>query len=239
MSLVLVASVIIALIGGIVRGITGFGGSLVMTPALATMFEPRMVIPVVLLLEAFAAAPTLAPAAGKASIKVVAPICAAAFLTVPLGGYLLATTAPHVLRRLIAVVVITFSLMLLMNVRYSGSRRLPTSIALGAISGLLLGGTGMGGPPIILYLLSGPDPIETTRANLMLCVTVISIAALTLLWWRDMLHITGQVSLLVLGPSYYVGIVAGTCFFRGFSEKRFRQLTLFLLILVSLVSLTV
>jgi uncharacterized membrane protein YfcA len=236
---VLVASIIIAMAGGVIRGITGFGGSLVMMPALSAMSEPKLVIPVVLLLEAFAAAPTLGQAVRKAKFKVIAPICVAAFMTVPLGGYLLANTEPDMLRRWIAGIVILFSLMLLKNVRYTGPRRLGTSVALGAISGVLLGGTGMGGPPVILYLLSGPDSIAETRANLMLCITAISIAALGMLWSRGMLHFRGPVSVLILGPSFYAGIVLGARFFHGFSEKRFRRFTLLLLIVVSIATLFV
>lgn len=229
----LVASITIAIAGGIIRGITGFGGSLVMTPALSMMFEPKLVIPTVMLLEAFAAAPTLGEAVRKARFEVIGPICLAAFITLPLGGHVLANTEPQVLRRWIAGIVILFSFMLLKNVRYAGPRRLSTSVVLGAISGVLLGGTGIGGPPIILYLLSGPDSIEETRANLMLTVTAISIAALVMLWSRGLLRFGGPVSAVILGPCFYVGIILGSRFFRGFSERRFRQFTLLLLIGVS------
>ncbi len=44
----------IAALAGIVRGVTGFGGSMVMTPPLALLFGPRAAIAAVLLLEAFA-----------------------------------------------------------------------------------------------------------------------------------------------------------------------------------------
>ncbi len=71
------------------------------------------------------------------------------------------------LRRWIAGVVVVFSLLLLNGARYEGPQRPATSIALGAFSGVLVGATGIGGPPIILYLLSGPDrprsPAPTLR----------------------------------------------------------------------------
>jgi uncharacterized membrane protein YfcA len=233
----LIASVIIVIAAGMIRGITGFGGSMVMTPVLSAMFDPKLVIPVVLLLEAFVAAPALGDAVRKARFKVIVPICLAAFVTVPLGGYLLANTEPQVLRRWIAASVILFALMLLKDVRYTGPKRLGTSVALGALSGVLLGGTGIGGPPVILYLLSGADSLEQTRANLMLCITAISVAALAMLWSRGMLHFRGPLNVLILGPAFYAGIVLGTRFFRQFSEKRFRQFTLVLLIMVSIATL--
>jgi uncharacterized membrane protein YfcA len=235
----LVLPMAIALAGGIIRGITGFGGSLVMTPALSLLFAPQLVIPTVMLLEAFVAAPTLGEAMRKARFKVIGPICLAAFATVPLGGYVLVNTDPQVLRRWIAGIVILFSLMLLKNVRYCAQRRMSTSIALGALSGVLVGGTGIGAPPVILYLLSGPDPIEQTRANLMLVVTALSVAALVMLWSRGLLQLRGPVSVLTLGPCFYVGILVGARLFRRFSEQRFRRFTLLLLIVVAIAALLV
>jgi uncharacterized membrane protein YfcA len=237
MSEALALAMFIALCGGLVRGLTGFGGSLVMMPALSLMFDPKLLVATVLLLEAFAAAPMFLDAVRRAHFRVIAPICAAAFVTVPLGGYVLFHTDPQVIRRSIAALVIIFSVMLLRNVRYTGARRLSTSLALGACSGVLLGGTGIGGPPIILYLLSGPDPIQVTRANLTLCVTAISVAALAMLWTRGALHLHGPASPLVLGPCYFSGILLGTLLFRYCNEQRFRQVTLLLLIAVSLFTL--
>lgn len=235
----LVLPIIIALAGGIIRGITGFGGSLVMTPALSMLFEPKLVIPTVLLLEAFVAAPTLGEALRKARFKVIGPICLAAFATVSLGGYVLVHTEPQVLRRVIAGMVILFSLMLLKNVRYTAQRRMSTSLVLGALSGVLVGGTGIGAPPVILYLLSGPDSIEETRANLMLVVTALSVAALAMMWYRGLLQLQGPLSVLTLGPSFYAGILVGARLFRGFSEQRFRRFTLLFLIVVALAALLV
>ncbi|MGE5089718.1 MAG: sulfite exporter TauE/SafE family protein, partial [Candidatus Levyibacteriota bacterium] len=55
----LIAAGAIAAVAGVVRGITGFGGAMVMTPPLALLFGPRFAIPAVLLLESIAAMPML------------------------------------------------------------------------------------------------------------------------------------------------------------------------------------
>ena len=51
----------IAAVAGVVRGVTGFGGSMVMTPPLALLFGPRAAIAAVLLLAAFYSKELLAP----------------------------------------------------------------------------------------------------------------------------------------------------------------------------------
>jgi len=79
--------------------------------------------------------------------------------------------------------------------------------------------------------------IETTRANLTLFVTVISLVSIALLWYRGVFDARAAWTSLWLAPAYYAGLVAGVRLFPRFSDTRFRQLTLSLLIGVSIVIL--
>ena len=223
----------IACLAGVIRGITGFGGAMVMTPPLALLLGPQLAVPVVLLVEAFAGAPMLRDAARLATWRTLMPIALAACVTVPLGGYVLVHADQDVLRRMIAAVVAVFSLLLLRGARYTGAHGVPSSLAVGAVSGTLLGATGIGGPPVILYLLSGPDPVQVTRANLTLYVALISIAGLAMLATRGILGATALTSTLLLAPLYLIGVLAGSRLFARFSDRRFRQFTLVLLLAVS------
>jgi uncharacterized membrane protein YfcA len=45
-SVTLILAVAIAFVAGIVRGITGFGGAMVMSPPLALQLSPRVAVPV-------------------------------------------------------------------------------------------------------------------------------------------------------------------------------------------------
>ena len=49
----------IGAIAGVVRGITGFGGAMVMSPPMALLLGPLAAVPVVLLLESIVATPML------------------------------------------------------------------------------------------------------------------------------------------------------------------------------------
>ncbi|RZL89013.1 MAG: sulfite exporter TauE/SafE family protein [Variovorax sp.] len=231
---VLAWSLLIALAGGLVRGTTGFGAAMVMTPPLALLVGARTAVPVTLLLETFAAAPMLPAAFALARWRVIAPICAAAVLAVPAGGLLLALASPLTLRRLIAGTVILFSLALLSGRQYKGAQRLPTSVGLGALSGTMLGATSIGAPPVILYLLSGPDPVQITRANLTLYVVVISAAGLVMLVVSGLLTAATLQQAALLALPFAAGVIAGSRLFARFSDKRFRQLTMVLMFLVSL-----
>ena len=95
------------------------------------------------------------------------------------------------------------------------------------------GATSVGGPLVILYLLSGPDPIETTRANLTLYLTAISLIGIAMLWHQGALGAQAAWTSVLLAPGYYVGLRIGLRLFPRFSDTRFRQFTLLLLIVVS------
>lgn len=233
----LALSLLIALAGGLVRGVTGFGGGLVMTLPLAYVLGPQIAVPAMLLLEAFAAAPMVPAAIALARFRVIVPICVAAAMGAPIGVTLLVGTDPQLLRRLIAAIVILFSLLLLKDFRLKGPHRLATSIALGASSGVLVGAVGIGGPPIIIYLLSGPDPIAITRANLTLCTIALSVAALAAMAMRGAVGWTAGREALLMAPLFYGGVMIGARLFPLFDERRFRRFTLLLLASVSTVLL--
>lgn len=228
------AAILVGLLGGLVRGTTGFGAAMVMTPMLALLLGPQTAVGVSLLLESFAAAPMLPAAFAIARWRLIGPIALAACVTVPAGGYLLSVASAPTLRRLIALTVIVFSLALLADRRYQGQQRLHTSLALGALSGAMLGATSMGAPPVILYLLSGPDPVAVTRANLTLYIVVISMAGLVMLAASGILDGRTLGIAAWLTPGFLGGVLIGSRLFARLSDARFRRLTICFMLLVAL-----
>ena len=229
----LALAIAIAAFAGVIRGITGFGGAMVMSPPLALLLGPLLAVPVVLFLEGFAALPMQWQTRKLVRWKVIGPIVAMACLTVPFGTYVLVHADPNTMRRVIAAVVVVFSLLLLKGYRYVGEQRLSTSLGIGALAGGMVGATSMGGPPVILYLLAGPDRIEVTRANLTYLVGAFSIAGLAMLWVHGIIGAEALWLTLWLAPGYYLGMVLGTRLFARFNDQRFRQFTLILMLVVS------
>lgn len=230
---VLIAAIAIGAAGGIVRGVTGFGAAMVMAPPMAMLVGPRITVAIVLLLEGFAAAPMLRQAARQARWRVLVPIVAAAALFMPAGSLLLTSLPPDWLRRAIALVVLSFSVILLTGLRWKGSYRTSTGLGLGALSGTMVGATGIGGPPVILYLLSGPDDARTTRATLAVFIAIVSVLGLATLAVRGVTTSGGLLLGLAMMPLFMVGVVFGSRIFSHLSEARFRRVTILLLMTVS------
>lgn len=157
----------------------------------------------------------------------------------PLGGYVLMTVDPIVARKLIATVVATFSLMLLFGFRYRGSPRPATSIALGSLVGVLLGATSVGAPPVILYLLSGPDPTAVTRANLTVFVTAISVVGIAMLTLAGAVTTSVGLTAAALAVPFLVSTWLGSKMFIRLADRHVIRLSLALMFGSSIASLVI
>jgi uncharacterized membrane protein YfcA len=230
---ILALAALVGAVAGVIRGITGFGGAMVMTPPLALLLGPLVAVPVALLLESVVAAPMLVQLRHLVRWRVIGPIIVAACAMLPVGTFVLLSVDPQLMRRVIAAVVIVFCLLLLRGWRYSGTRRISTGLGIGAASGLMTGATGMGGPPVILYLLSGPDPIDVSRANLTFFVGAITLAAVASVAVGGLLDAPPLWLALLLAPGYSLGMLAGTRLFSRFNDTRFRRFTLFFMMAVA------
>lgn len=219
------------------RGVTGFGGAMVLAAPLAVLVGPQQAVLTAVLLEAFAASHMVPDAVRTGTLRLIAPICLAACLMVPFGSYLLITVDPELMRRGIALVVLVFGCAMLGGFRYHGSPRLGTSMVVGAASGVLAGATSLGGPPAILYLLSGPHPIAVTRANLTLIIMAVSIATVLALWAGGVMGPSSIGFALLLTPLFFMGVWIGGRVFRYIDERLFRRIALGSLATVSMVVL--
>ena len=231
------AAIGIVSLAGLVRGTTGFGGAMFMSPVLSILLGPVPTVVIALLLETAGALVMFPDALPKANWRTLLFLILPAVVTVPLGGYLLLTLDPWIARKMIAAVVVVFSSMLLFGLRYNGTPRVATSIALGGLVGALLGATSVGAPPVILYLLSGPDPVAVTRANLTIFVTAISVIGLVMLAAAGAISAPLAISAAALTIPFLLGIWLGGKLFDRLSETGIRRLALALMLLIGVVSL--
>lgn len=227
----------LAALAGLTRGVTGFGGAIVLTAPLSLLVPPHQAIVTSLLLESVAAAAMLPAALRFARPRRLLPILLAAAATVPVGATVLANLDPALARRLIAAMVLAFSVLMLRGFRYRGTPRPLTSVAVGAASGVLTAATSVGGPPVILYLLSGPDPVITTRAHLTLFIIFISAVTLAYLGYVGIFSLSMGLLALTLAPFFLAGVGAGSLVFHRIDEARFRRIALAVLIALSVILL--
>ena len=104
----------------------------------------------------------------------------------------------------------------------------------GGMAGALAGAVSMGGPPVFLYLMSGPGDGASNRAQFIIFSAFILATALVVffgagVYTERMLWLGG-----VLVVPFMVATLIGTRLFRLASEETFRRVSLWLMAGVSL-----
>jgi len=226
-----------ALLAGTVRGFSGFGSALILSPSLSALYGPGVAVPVALLLELALVVPFVPPALRLADRPRVALLCAAAVVTVPLGARLLSVVDEVTLRWAICVVVLVAVAILGLGWRHHGQPKPAATAATGALSGLLGGSTGLSGPPVIFYELAGSAPLPRVRANFNLFFAWIDVVALTAFAIGGTLGGESVLLAATLVLPYLVAAGAGARLFGLASETFYRRLALTVLVGVAIVSL--
>lgn len=176
-----------AALAGVVRGLTGFGGALVMAPILSLLFGPAPAVAMVVAVELAGYLQLLPGAARHIRWREVAPMGAAALALLPLGVYGVVHVEPLAMRRAIGAIVTVLAALLLLGWRARRRPGLGAALGVSALSGLLEGLAGTPGPPVVLFLFAGPDSAAANRHQLIGYFTVLDLAALGLLAWHGAL----------------------------------------------------
>ncbi|WP_217424533.1 sulfite exporter TauE/SafE family protein [Nitrogeniibacter mangrovi] len=226
-----------ALVGGALRGLTGFGAALLMAPLMSLVLSARETMCLVTLLNALPMGrTTLAAATRVIDRQVMLPMSVAAFVGVPCGIALVGALPAQAFGLVLGVAVILSAIGLMSGVLRMGGRSLRRSLGVGMLSGVLTGFGGVGGPPAILYLLGVEPDGHRARANFIVFfavlypAAVIAVAALGVLSWADV------VFGLALAPLFHLGGLGGARLYRRIGKRHFRPVVLVLLMAAGLLA---
>lgn len=212
----------VAFVSGTARGFSGFGSALIFMPLASSFATPRLVAPLLLVIDFVSMAPTVPAAWHEADRRATAVIVAGALVGVPLGTWFLTRLDPVTVRWIITGFVVALLALLISGWRYRGKDYAALSVAVGAVSGFCSGVAQTGGPPIVGYWLGRPIAPKVARANIVLffgasdCFAMVSYAASGLITWDSL-----KLSLLI-GPVYALGVALGASLFGRASEQMFR-----------------
>lgn len=220
------------LAGGALRGLTGFGSALLMAPLLSLVLPARETLCLVTLLNALPMGRAATAAASRlVDREVMLPMTLAAFAGVPCGIALVHVLPARLFGMVIGGAVMLSACALMAGRSLPGGRSRPLSLGVGALSGVLTGLGGVGGPPAILYLLGVEADNHRARANFIVFfawlypVALAAILALGMLSWAEAL------AWLALAPLFLLGGVAGGRLYALIGRVHFRPFVLALLLL--------
>ena len=221
----------------LVRGATGFGFSMICIVLLTLLLPPAQIAPVIVLWEIAASAGHLPFVYKEADGKALRHLALGVALGTPLGAYCLASVPAAPMTAAINAVVLVLTGMLFFGFQPRQRPGRWGACGVGALTGLINGASANGGPPVILFFLSGPSSAAVSRASLIAFFLFTDVLAALVYWGYGLM--TGRVLWLtaVMLPCVGLGIWLGSRWFRRVDEARFRRVVLALLLLISLAGL--
>jgi uncharacterized membrane protein YfcA len=226
-----------ALSGGMLRGLTGFGAALLMAPLLSLVVPARETMCLVTLLSALPVGQALSPGLGRlVDRRLLAPMIVAACAGVPGGIWLVGALPEQLFGMVIGVAVIVSACALLTGVTLGDHRSLGVSLGVGALSGVLTGFGGVGGPPAILYVLGVESDTHRARANFIVFFAFLYPFALAAIALVGMLSWAVLARGILLLPLFHLGGVLGERLYQRVRHRHFRPLVLALLIVTGAVA---
>ncbi|MGB0658799.1 MAG: sulfite exporter TauE/SafE family protein [Mangrovicoccus sp.] len=225
-------------VSGIVYGFAGFGAALIFMPiALAVMPAPLVLssFGLTAFVSLFTVMPRAWPLVEKRGLGV---MLLASFLALPVGVWLLGVSDPRLLQLSVSGMVLLTLVSLVLGYRLRARPSLAMIAGIGALAGFTGGATGMNGPPVILFHLSGDLRPERMRANTLVFLSLSSVASVPNLWLQDLFPPEALGLGVMLALPYMLGNLLGQRLFDPGRERLYRWIAYGLIALAALGSLS-
>ena len=216
----------------VVRGLSGFGSSMIGIGALSIVLPPAQVIPAFLAVELLTTVNLLPSVWRQIDWRSLRWVVAGCAVTTPLGLTVLATLDPNPMRLAVSGCLLAIALLMLSGLAERlAPRQRPGAagaFAVGGVAGLLNGAAGIGGPPAIVFYFSTTGT-AVGRATLIAFFLFTDVYALAWAGGAGLLANTGWQLIAVALPFSLLGIWIGQRIYLQLDEGRLRRLIWLLL----------
>jgi uncharacterized membrane protein YfcA len=228
----------IAALAGFIRGFAGFGGPLVLLPALNFFLSPTASVAATMWVDLFANVHLLPQTRREANSSVVVPMMAGTLAAMPFGVLLLMAVDPVLMKRGISAAILIAALVLLSGWRYRELIGPVGWASVGALAGVVMGATSIA-VTAALFLNAGSQTARESRANFVVWVFIATLALLVMLFIGTGIAGTPIRVISVLTPFYVAGAFLGTRLSNRAPEVIVRRAILLLVVIVATVGLWV
>ncbi|MDE2836526.1 MAG: sulfite exporter TauE/SafE family protein [Chloroflexota bacterium] len=221
-----IASALAVLLASTTQGATGFGFVIVSAPVMAVYLDPKLVVPVVLVLGVALGVPLMVHTRREFSIRRVWPMMLAGAAFTPIGTLVLTRLDAPQIKILLGLVAGAVSLALLFGFQREARNQRLASIPVGAASGLLTGATGLAGAPVILFFANQGVEQRQFRADIVYYLQAVSFSALPSYIVAGVLTAEAVRLAAVLLPAGVVGVSVGMWLSGRIPALLFRRIAL-------------
>lgn len=225
-SLILFSCII--LIASILQTSTGFGFSIMATPFLLMMFEPREAIQINLILSLIISCALIMKIRKDVEKEIMKKFIIGSLVGLPIGIIVFSLIDTTFLKLGVSILILVLTTLLVLDFRIS--RTTNRDFAVGGLSGAFTTSIGMPGPPILLYF-SGTDTTKeklraTTLAFYLFIYFISLVIQVIFAGTTKEIWVSGLMGL----PLVILGLVIGQILFKWINQKLFRLLTYGLLL---------
>jgi hypothetical protein len=230
---------VVALIAGVLRGFSGFGAGLLIAPVYSLFLSPTDVVVLIMALNLLTTVQLMPHVLRNVHWATVLSIFITAFIGVPIGVAALHLVDPVVMRRVIAGIVSGAAVLLLLGWQYKGRRGRLQDGLVGLFSGVLTSIGGVGGPPVVLYLISDSRLSQHAfRAIVIMLFFLLQLLTLAQIGLTGALTATQGIYVLMLLPTYVFANWLGERMYHRFGshEAKFRRVALWSLLAIGVLA---
>ncbi len=232
-----VASLCTVILSGILRGYSGFGAALIIIPIFSNLYSPLTALSFHVMIEMPALVVLLPSAVRGYDKKLVNSSLLILIFAVPCGFYFISLIDAVYLRLFIGAFVVASVFVIWLGVPLIfSSKKNFFRLACGA-SGFCQGLMGLGGPPVVATLIGRRDDNATTRANIIVVMTVLLISSLCSQLYFGAITLTPVTLALTLFFPYLLSNQIGKWLFFRYPNNTYRRVTLICLALIGVHSI--
>lgn len=232
----LALAAMIAFAYGFVRGFSGFGQGMIFVPLIAAIYGPRLAVTAILILDLISSVPFLVPALPHVRWREMFPLVLAAAVTIPLGMMALLYVDSNLLRWTIAISIVLCVVLLASGWRYRGAPKLPMTLGVGALSGIIGGAIQIPGPPVILFWLGSTMTAAAARANFIAYFALFELFSVAIYAWGGLLTNDVFLFALLMFVPFISGAAGGSMVFIFVSDRNYRAAAYLLILIAALLS---
>ena len=225
-----------ALVAGVVRGFSGFGGPALMALVLTQFYSPLSVLTKVMIIDAVSFLLLVPSTAREFNRRVFAIVTLATLAGLPFGTYLLLEMDPLVVKRAVAAAVAACVVVMLLGRGFRAPPSVAVHIAVGVLAGVVLGATYIA-LVVMIFFFSLPASGAESRANAVYWGLVISAVLIATHVVLDNITAQDLWRATLVGVFYLAGTAGGAWYFRRSGERGFRRAVLWLLLGLAAVGL--
>lgn len=223
-------------VAAMAQSMSGFGFALVLAPLFSLVWDPHQVVIVSTILNGTLSLSITFKNRHHVSVNRVGLLLVGSLAGIPLGLVVLASLDPNPLRVLIGLSVFILGGLVYLGLTPPLKRERLWLLISGVLSGLLHSSTSMGGPPVVLCLMSQGHEKELMRGTLLGFFGPLSVLTVAGFWLGGLVRIEALLVSVAMVPALSVGIWLGAEAFKRAPGQLYRAIVALLIAVAGILS---